>query len=95
MVSPFKSSVYSNAVTATADTAFRVEQNPNVILLSGNIHCYDNDAYYGNAFDTSATIAKDAVIWFDQPFKPSDFMFKNKAAGSNCKIVITGILADV
>ena len=88
------SQFYSKTVTATSDVAFRVEQNPSVILTSINIHCYTNDAYYGNAHETQGIIKANAVVWFDAPggVKISDLLFRNYTAGSNCVITITGII---
>ena len=94
MVTPF-SEFYVNTKTATTDTAFRVEDNPKLVLSSGNIHCYSNDAYYGNAYSAGdAIIRANAVIWFDAPFRPFDLLFKNYTAASNTKIVITGTIKD-
>jgi len=86
------SKFYIKSVTATDDTTWRFEDNPNIILTSGNIHCYTNDAYYGNQLSVPAIIRANAVVWFDAPFRPFDLMFKNLAAGSNTNIVIAGTL---
>jgi len=84
---------YVRSYTTAVDTAFRVEDLPEVILASGNIHCYDNDAYYGNAYSSNdAIIRANACVWFDAPFRPYDLLFKNVTAGANTKIVITGTI---
>ena len=87
------SEFYSQTVTATSDVAFRVEPNPEVILSSINIHCYTNDAYYGNSKETLAIIKSNSVVWFEAPqgIKVSDLLFKNYTAGNNTTIVIVGI----
>lgn len=93
---PVLSSVYSKTVTATADTPFQIEdegsEQGNTILSAVNIHCYTNDAYYGNVAVQSGIIRANAVVWFDGFVKVSDLWFKNYTAGSNCVIVVTGIV---
>jgi hypothetical protein len=86
------SSFYSKVYTATADTPFHVEDDSSIILTSINIHCYSNDCYYGNAACLSGIIRANAIVWFDSPCKPSELLFKNLTAGSNCQIVITGTM---
>lgn len=80
---------YSKSKTADGDTPFIVEEDSAVVLVSGNIHCYTNDAYYGNAGGLDAIIRANAVIWFDD-MRPCDLVFQNLVAGSNAKIVIVG-----
>lgn len=84
--------VYTKTVTASADTPFQVDSEENNFLTSINIHCYTNDAYYGNSYLQSGIIRTNAVVWFDGIIRVSDLWFKNYTAGSNCVIVITGIL---
>lgn len=86
---PLFESNYSKTHTATDDNPFQVESS-DVILYSCNIHCYDNDAYYGNAKELQAVLRKDDTIYFEHPIKINDWLFKNYTAGSNCKIVIIG-----
>jgi hypothetical protein len=87
------SEFYSNTVTATSDVPFRIEQSPEVVLSSINIHCYTNDAYYGNSKETLAVIKANAVVWFEAPqgVKVCDLLFKNYTAGNNCTITVVGI----
>ena len=89
-------SVYTKQVTATADTPFQVEETGSeegqTILSSINIHCYTNDAYYGNSAFQQGIIRANAVVWFDGSIRISDLWFKNLTAGSNTVIVITGIV---
>jgi hypothetical protein len=87
------SSFYVKQITASNDEAFTVEDEVDIVLTSVNIHCYTNDAYYGNAGSVLGIIRADAVIWFDSPCRVSDLVFKNLTAGSNCTIVITGTMA--
>lgn len=89
-ITPLLSSVYHKAYTFTTDTAIRIEIDPSLWLSSCNLACYTNDAYYGSAAGTEAIIRANAVVWFDAPVRPYDFVFKNLNAGSNAKIVITG-----
>lgn len=86
------SSFYHKTITFTSDEAQRVEVNPEIVLTSVNIHCYDNDAYYGNASGLDGIIRANSTIWFDSPCRPFDFLFKNETAGNNAKIVIIGTL---
>ena len=89
---PESSTFYVNSKTATADTPFSVEIDPKVILTSINIHCYSNDCYYGNAGLLSAVLRKDDIVYFENPVRVSDLVFKNYTAGSNTQIVITGTI---
>ena len=91
----FLSSFYVKSLTASDDGVFSVEDEPTIVLTSVNIHCYTNDAYYGNAAGTLGIIRANAVIWFDSPCRISDLLFKNLTAGSNTTIVITGTLPVV
>ncbi len=89
-------SVYAKTVTASSDLPFRIEpdgsEEGSTILSSVNIHCYTNPAYYGAMGVLSAQIQPNAVVWFDGSIRVSDLWFKNYTAGSNCVIVITGIV---
>jgi hypothetical protein len=84
------SSFYTKSATATSDLPFSVEDDSTVILTSINIHCFTNDAKYGNGAIIDGVIRANAVVWFDAPCKVADVMFKNYTAGSNCTITITG-----
>jgi hypothetical protein len=88
------SNFYVKEYTFTDDTTQRLEDNPNIVLSSVNIHCYSNPAGYGNSLLVSGIIQPNAVVWFDSPTRPFDFMFKNYTPGSNTKIVIIGPLKD-
>jgi hypothetical protein len=77
-------------MTATDDTVWRFEDNPNIVLTAMNIACYTNDAYFGNQVSVPAIIRANAVVWFEAPCRPFDFMFQNLNAGSNTTIVIYG-----
>ena len=89
-----QSSFYSKTHTATDDLPFPVEDDHDIILDGCNIHCLTNDAYYGNPLVQSAPIRANAVVWFDAPVRVSDIVFKNLNAGSNCVIIITGIIHE-
>jgi hypothetical protein len=80
---------YEKSFTATDDAPFIVEEDISVVLVSGNIHCYTNDAYYGNAGTLAAIVRANSVVWFDN-LRPGDMVFQNVTAGSNAKIVIAG-----
>ncbi len=88
--------VYVKQITATANTPFPIEapgsEEGNTILSSVNIHCYTNDAYYGNMAFQQGIIRANAVVWFDGSIRVSDLWFKNYTAGSNTVIVVTGIV---
>jgi len=86
------SKFFVSTFTATTDDAFRLSDDPNLILKSCNIHCYTADSYYGNSMATPGVIRANAVMWFDAPIRPFDLVFKNLAAGVNTQIVITGPL---
>jgi len=93
---PRQTTVYTKTITATADAAFQVEPDGSpegeTILSDVNIHCYTNDAYYGNAAVQAGIIRANAVVWFTGTIKVSDLWFKNYTAGSNTVIVVTGII---
>jgi hypothetical protein len=88
--------IYVKSVTASDDLPFQVEQDGSeegqTILSSINIHCYTNDAYYGNTAFQQGIIRANAVVWFDGAIRVSDLRFKNYTAGSNTTIVVTGIV---
>jgi hypothetical protein len=91
-----KGSIYVKQVTATDDLAFNVEDEGSpeseTVLSSINIHCYTNDSYYGNVAFQAGILRANAVVWFDGVIRVADLRFKNYTAGSNCVIVITGIV---
>jgi hypothetical protein len=86
------SRIYVKSYTATADDPFRLEDNADIVLLAGNIHVYANNAMYGSSLSLPGTITANSTVWFDAPWRPFDFMFKNAAAGNNCQIVIIGLM---
>jgi hypothetical protein len=86
------SKFFVSSYTAITDDPFRLSDDPNLVLQSCNIHCYTNDAYYGNSLATPGIIRANAVMWFDSPLRPFDLMFKNLTPGSNTTIVIIGPL---
>ena len=88
-IDPF-SNFYVNSYTFTDDDVHRIENNPKLVLSSGNIHVYTNDLAYGNAHSVPGIIRANAVVWFDAPFRPFDLLFKNNTAGSNGQVVIIG-----
>lgn len=96
MVKYLSGTVYSKTKTAAADTPFQIEpfgsEEGSVLLSAVNIHCYTNDAYYGNQAVQAGILRANAVVWFDGIIKVSDLWFKNYTAGSNCVIVVTGIV---
>ena len=93
---PRQTTVYTKTITATADTPFQVEPSGSpegeTILSAVNIHCYTNDAYYGNMASQPGIIRANAVVWFEGIIKVSDLFFKNLTAGSNTTITITGVI---
>jgi len=88
-----KGTIYARTVTATADTPFQLTDNPDLFLISANIHVYNNDAVYGNAAVRPGTIRANAVVWFDGPQRVADWWFANATAGSNCTVAIIGVIA--
>jgi hypothetical protein len=86
------SKIYVKSYTATADDPFRLEDNADIVLLAGNIHVYANNAMYGSSLSLPGTLAANSTVWFDAPWRPFDFMFKNAAAGNNCQVVIIGLM---
>jgi len=92
-IQPF-SKFYVVSATFSDDDGHRLENDPRIVLSSANIHCYSNDAYYGNAMDVSdAIIRANAVVWFEN-LRPFDMLFKNYTPGSNAKIVIVGTIKE-
>jgi len=83
---------YSKTFTAIDDTIFHLDDDGNTFLVGCNIHCYTQDAYYGNLTVQGALIAANAVVWFDKRVRVSDIWFKNKTAGQNTTITITGVI---
>lgn len=83
-----------NSYTFSDDTVHRIENNPNLVLASGNIHVYTNDLNYGNAYSVPGIIRANAVVWFDAPFRPYDLMFQNTVAGSNGTVTIIGTIKE-
>jgi len=84
--------VYSKAYTATSDLPFQVDVDTRNMVSAVNIHCYNQDCYYGNVGMQEGIIRANAVVWFDGKIKVSDLWFKNLTAGQNTTVVITGIL---
>lgn len=93
MTEPY-SSFYVNSYTFTDDTPHRLENNPNLVLASGNIHVYLNDMKYGNARELTGIIRTNAVVWFDAPFRPFDILFQNNVNGANGQVVIIGTVKE-
>lgn len=83
---------YHKGITATADTAFQIDNDPTVKLTAVNFHCYTNDLYYGNVMGQEGIIRANAVVWFDGNIVISDWWFKNVTAGSNGKVVCIGVV---
>lgn len=94
MTIAIKGTVYQKTVTATADGPFQLDNDPNIFLVSANIHVYDQDADYGNVSGQPASIKTNAVVWFDGVQRVCDYWFKNHTAGSNTRVAIVGILAQ-
>ena len=83
---------YSKTFTAIDDNPFQLDDEGKAFLEGCNIHCYTQDAYYGNAGVQAAVIAANAVVWFDKRVRVADLYFKNKTAGQNTTITITGVI---
>lgn len=86
------SDFYVKSYTFSDDNPHRIEDNPAIILSSCNIHCYTNDAYYGNSLSVPGVLKANATMWFDAKIRPFDLIFKNYNAGNNTTIVITGTI---
>ena len=67
-----------------ADTAKALTLN-DVPAYDVNIHCYTNDAYYGDMKKQAAIVYAEDVIYF-RNVNLRHFMFKNKTPGSNAVI---------
>ena len=93
---PRHTTVYEKTVTATSDLPFQVEPDGSpegeTILTDVNVHCYTNDAYYGNMALQAAAIRANAVVWFSGAVRVADLWFKNLTVGSNCVIVVAGLI---
>ncbi len=94
MLSPFIPSFFIKSYTATSDGAFRVVDDPQIILGSCEVDVQTNPAYLGNSMEQTEAILTGAKKWFETPVRPFDLMFKNYTAGSNTKIVITGVILN-
>lgn len=92
MVNLHQETFYAKAYTFTTDDAIRIELDPTILLSDVNIHCYTNDCYYGSGSVMDGIIRANAVVWFTGVIRPYDLIFKNYTAGSNAKIVLTGVI---
>ena len=79
------SSVVAFTMTMSDDNAHRIVEF-DCPFYDLNIHCYTEDANYGNMHTTDGEILTGDVAFFRNG-NLKDFLFKNKSAGSNCKIV--------
>jgi len=81
-----KTSFISISKTA-GDVAQPISDEP-IPFYEINIHCYTNDAYYGNGVIMSAILGAGQVASFRNG-RLNDIFIQNKTAGSNAAIVIT------
>jgi len=85
MTSPILTSVVGFSMTMADDSEHRLIDF-DLPFYECNIHVYDNAAKYGALGVCEAEVNAGDVIWFNKA-NLKDFVFKNKAAGSNTKIV--------
>ena len=85
--------VISLTHTASNDAIFKLT-NDKLLFRDLNIHCYTNDALYGAFRVVDAVLTSNAIASF-RDGDLSDFQFKNRVAGSNCKIVAVFTLKGV
>lgn len=86
------SSIIVKTYTATADTIFKLV-NTNLWFEDCNIHCYTQNAKYGDATDITnvyGTIYANDVVSF-RNFNLNDLYFANAGAGANTTITIVGV----
>jgi len=85
----------NNVVTrkhiTTNDLKFNLVDAP-LWYASVNVVALTNSAFYGDRVDQDSPMFVNDVVYYDAPTDLSQLYFKNYAAGSNCKIVASGVL---
>jgi len=76
--------------TATDDNKFKLVSEK-MLLADVAVSCQSNDAYFGDHNNQLFEMNVGDVYTFDSIVDVDDLFFKNKTAGSNTKIVITGV----
>jgi hypothetical protein len=71
-----------------ADTPKPLSED-NIPFYELNIHCYTNDAYYGDGTLMEAILYADDIISFRNG-NLRDIFIQNKTAGNNCSIKAVG-----
>ena len=85
----YSGAMYQKTVTASDDNAFRLETTA-LKLRDCLIECETQDALTGDATAQPSTILAGTGRGYGS-IDISTVYFKNKAAGQNCKIIITGV----
>jgi hypothetical protein len=73
------------SVTAAADGPFRLADK-DLYYYDLTVWCLSNDAYMGDGTVMDAPLST-SQVYYDRNGNLADLYFKNKVAGSNCKIV--------
>lgn len=92
-ITDYGSSLIVKSRTATADTIFKLV-NVDLWFEDINIHCYTNNAKYGDATDIAnvyGLIYANDVVSF-RNLNLNDVYFANATAGSNTTITAVGVL---
>jgi len=77
--------------TATADTPFKVV-NKDTWVYWADAFILTNSAYKGDIADQDIPILTNDVYTWLTPINLNEVLFKNYTAGSNTKIILTGLL---
>lgn len=86
----FPQSFFHFSKTATADTKFKLVSEK-LILCDVMVNCQSNDCYFGDTNHQEFEMNVGDVFTFNNPVDLHDLFFKNKIAGDNTKIVLTGV----
>ncbi len=76
--------------TATDDNKFTLATEP-MVLSDVMVLCSSNDCQFGDSLNQEFDMDVGDVFTFDNPVDIEDIFFINKTAGSNTKIIITGV----
>ena len=90
-MSSLPNNVITRKKTPSNDLMFKLVDS-DMWFSSVNVTALLNDAFYGDRVDQDSPFYVSDVFYFDAPTNLNELYFKNLNAGSNCKIVATGVL---
>lgn len=86
-----ENNVVTRKHTTVVDTKFNLVDVP-MWFSSLNVVALTNNAFYGDRVDQESPLFVNDVLSYEAPTDLSQLYFKNYTAGSNCKIVASGVL---